>query len=339
MKTLILRTDRLGDFYITIPYINSLTRLYGKKNVDVIVKKHIYYHIKKKKFLYNKLYSFAEKGIFERISLIFKLRKQKYKQLIIFDGKDRSIILSKFLNVEKIYHTYPRKKKNYLANILFSKKYITFFDDRIIPLADLYKKIFDRIGINIIRKDFNILLYKNIKKIGIFKNENIGAKKFVHIHVDEKWFSNFYIKELTNISPNVDDFFFFLRKIVKVKKTNLIITTGTIELPFIKKIACKYFFAKDKKYFYLKVGKFKVILLNKVSIVNLEIISMNASNIITCHSPLTHIAASFNINLIDIIDKAHERWYYRHTSHIKKYNKLYRETFNKLSKKILLKIK
>ena len=66
---------------------------------------------------------------------------------------------------------------------------------------------------------------------------------------------------------------------------------------------------------------------------------MNADNVITCHGPLTYIAGSFNINLIDIIDKAHEKWYFRHTSHIKKYHKFYRENFSKLSNKIISKIK
>ena len=313
--------------------------MYGKKNVDVVVKKHIYSHIKKKNFLYNRLYSFPKKGIVEKICLILKLRKQKYKQLIIFDGKDRSIILSKFLNINKIYHTYPQKKSSYLTNFLFSKKYISFLDNQIIPLKDLYKKIFNEMGIKIIKKDFKILLFKNIKRINIFKNENIGTKKFTHIHVDEKWFSNFYIRKFTNISPNIKDFYLFLKKIITIKKTNLIITTGTIELPFIKKISNRYFDVKDKGYFYLKVGKFKVIFLNKVSIDNLEIITMNANNLITCHGALTQISGSFKVNLIDIINRSQEKWYFRHTSHIKKYNKLYRKNFKELSKEIILKIK
>ncbi len=115
MKTLIIRTDKLGDFYQTIPYINCLTRIYGKTNVDIVVKKHIYHHIKKKKYLYNNLYSFEENGIFNKVFLILKLRKNNYKQIIIFDGKDRSIILSKFLNVDKINKD--------------SSKYKTFIDN------------------------------------------------------------------------------------------------------------------------------------------------------------------------------------------------------------------
>ena len=107
----------------------------------------------------------------------------------------------------------------------------------------------------------------------------------------------------------------------------------------IKKISNKYFYFKDKGFFYLKVGKFKVILLNKVSIDNLEIITMNANNLITCHGPLSQISGSFNVNLMDIIDRSQKKWYFRHTSHIKKYHKFYRENFSKLSNKIILKIK
>ena len=188
-------------------------------------------------------------------------------------------------------------------------------------------------------KDYNILLYKNINQINFFKKNNISKNEYTLIHVDEKWFSNFYIKKFTNISPNISDFYLFLKKIITIKKTNLIITTGTIELPFIQKISNKYFYVKDKGYFYLKVGKFKVILLNKVSIDNLEIITMNANNLITCHGPLSQISGSFNVNLMDIIDRSQQKWYFRHTSHIKKYNRLYRKNFKELSKEIILKIK
>jgi hypothetical protein len=329
LKTLIIRTDRLGDFYQTIPYINCLIRNYGKTNVDIVVKKHIYPHIKKKKYLYNNLYSFEKSGIFNKILLILKLRKNNYKQIIIFDGKDRSIILSKFLNVDKIFHTYPQKKINLLTKIFFSKKYTTIFDNQIIPLKYLYKDILDKIGVRIIKRDYKILLYQNIKKINILKNENIKNKKYILIHLDEKWFSGFYIKKYTDISLKRNDFFLFIKKIVKICRKNLIITTGTINLPFITKISNEYFKNNKKTYCYLKIGKYKIILLKKISIENLEIITMNANSVITCHGPLSLISGSFNINLIDIIEKNQEKWYERHTSQIMKYKKLYRIKFSK----------
>ena len=218
MKTLIIRTDRLGDFYQTIPYINCLTRVYGKRNVDVVVKKHIYPHIKKKKYLYNNLYSFEKNGFFSKVLLILKLRNNNYKQIIIFDGKDRSLILSKFLKATRILSNYPEKKINYFIKIFFSKKYNLFHDNQITPLKYIYKKILNKIGIKIINKDFKILLHKNIKKIKIFENENIGNKKFTHLHVDEKWFSGFYIKNFTNINPKKKDFLLFIKKIINKKK-------------------------------------------------------------------------------------------------------------------------
>ena len=339
MKTLIIRTDRLGDFYQTIPYINCLTRIYGKTNVDIVVKKHIYPHIKKKKYLYNSLYSFEKNGIFNKVFLILKLRKKNYKQIIIFDGKDRSIILSKFLNVDKIFHTYPKKKINFLTKIFFSKKYSTILDNQTIPLKYLYKSILDKIGVKIIKRDYKILLHQNIKKINIFKNENIKNKKYILIHLDEKWFLDSYIKKYTNISLKKNDFFLFIKKIVKKCHANLIITTGTIDLPFITEISNEYFNINKKGYYYLKIGKYKIILLKKISIENLEIVTMNASAVVTCHGPLSLISGSFNVNLIDIIEKTQEKWYERHTSHIIKYNKLHRAKFSKLTKEIILKVK
>ena len=187
MKTLIIRTDRLGDFYQTIPYINCLARIYGKTNVDIVVKEHIYSHIKKKKYLYNNLYSFEENGIFNKVFLILKLRKNNYNQIIIFDGKDRSIILSKFLKADKIFHTYPQKKINFLTRLFFSRKYITFLDNQTIPLKCLYKDILDKVGVKITKKDYKILLHQNIKKINIFKKENIKNKKYTLIQIF-KWY-------------------------------------------------------------------------------------------------------------------------------------------------------
>ena len=339
MKTLIIRTDRLGDFYQTIPYINCLKRTYGKKNIDIVVKKHIYPHIKKKKYLYNNLYPFNEKGIFSKIRLIFELRKNKYNQIIIFDGKDRSLILSKFLKASKILCNYPVKKINFFYKIFFSKKYNTYHDNQITPVKYIYKKILDKINVKTIKKDFKILLHKSVKTINIFKYENIGDKKYTHLHVDEKWFSDFYIKDFTNINTKKNEFLLFIKKIIRKKKTNLIITTGTIDLPFVKKISTKYFSTHPRGYHFLIYGNFKIILLKKISIEYLEIITMNANNVITCHGPISLIAGSFKINLIDIIDKKREKWYYRFTSHITKYNMFYRNNFNKLSKKIILKIK
>ena len=48
------------------------------------------------------------------------------------------------------------------------------------------------------------------------------------------------INKFANISLKKYDFFLFIKKIIKKNRTNLIITTGTVELPFIKEISNKY---------------------------------------------------------------------------------------------------
>ena len=239
----------------------------------------------------------------------------------------------------KFFILIRRKKINLLTKIFFSKKYTTISDNQTMPLKYLYKSILDKIGVRIIKRDYKILLHKNIKKVNILKNENIKNRKYILIHIDEKWFSDFYLKKYTDISLKKNDFFIFIKKIVKKCHANLIITTGTIDLPFITEISNEYFNFNKKGYYYLKIGKYKIILLKKISIENLEIVTMNAKSVITCHGPLSLISGSFNVNLIDIIEKTQKKWYERHTSHIMKYNKLYRIKFSKLAKQIILKIK
>ena len=122
---------------------------------------------------------------------------------------------------------------------------------------------------------------------------------------------------------------------------NLIISTGLTKLPFMNKLCDKIFTPINSNFYEYNYNTYKAILILKTTFKELEIIGMNSKNLITCHGPLSFVAAAFNINLIDIIDenKDNEYNYKRHTSHIKKYNKLYREDFNELSKKIILKIK
>ena len=114
--------------------------------------------------------------------------------------------------MDKIFHTYPEKKINFLTKIFFSKEYTTILDNQTIPLKCLYKSILDKIGVKIIKRDYKILLHQNIKKINIFKNEDFKNKKYILIHLDEKWFSDFYIKKFTNISLKTSNFFSIYKK-------------------------------------------------------------------------------------------------------------------------------
>ena len=190
---LIFRTDKIVDLLITCPVVLTIKKHLTNSTITLITSKNTHNYAKSFGFI-DDIVMFPQDNLLEKFKFIISLAKKKYNYILILDGKDRSIILSKFLKVDKIFHTYPQKKINFFTKIFFSKKYTTFLDNQSISLKRLYGSILDKIGVKIIKKDYKILLHQNIKKINIFKKENISNKKYILIHLDEKWFSNFYIK-------------------------------------------------------------------------------------------------------------------------------------------------
>ena len=66
MKTLIIRTDKLGDFYISLPYINAIIKKFEKNNVDIVLSENIYKHFKDKDYICNNFFSFPKKKFIQK---------------------------------------------------------------------------------------------------------------------------------------------------------------------------------------------------------------------------------------------------------------------------------
>ena len=87
-KYLIFRTDRIGDFLLTLILIKCIKRN-DKKSYIVIVSSEKNYH-------YIKTFNFVDEVIkikpnfFSRISAINQLRRHTFKITILHDGKNRS---------------------------------------------------------------------------------------------------------------------------------------------------------------------------------------------------------------------------------------------------------
>ena len=340
LKRLIIRTDKLGDFYQTLPYLNSIKRSYGKENLDLLISESIFDHFAEKNYLYNNIYAFPKKGILKKIILIFKLRKNIYNNILILDGKDRSIIFSLLLKSLGKIILYEKKKINFLFKIFISNKNNIIQKDKIISDYDLYNTVLKKMNINNKPIDFNFINYSSLSNIILPDKLSEEFKKYTLIHLDEKWFSKFYIKEFFDINPSVQSFLSFMISFFNTHKQNIIITTGLIKLPFVN-LLCDQIFTNIKSNLYeYKYDKNIAILILKTTFKDLEIITMNSKNLITCHTSLSFVAAAFDVNLIDIIDKNNDKEYnyQRHTSHIKKYHKVYRKRFKELSREILLKI-
>ena len=337
MKTLIIRTDKLGDFYISLPYINSIVNKFGKNNVDIILAESIYQHFKEKDYICNNFFSFPKKSLFKKFSLINILKKNNYQNIFVLDGKDRSLILSLFIkSTNKIIIFEKRKLNPLVKKIFFNKnKYKFIYDDRIESYQEIYKKMIGSMNIKLDIINYKFLKYENINSLNFLNKLSNDFLNYSLIHIDEKWFNEYYIKDYTDINPSTNDFFEFIKKMLIKSKKNIVITTGLIKLPFISQLKEAYFNKVNDNLYVFNYQNYKVFIVLDLSIKHLEIISMNAKNLITCNNPLSQIAGSFDINLVDIIEKKLESWYLRHVSHIKKYNKLFRKDFKILSNEIL----
>lgn len=111
----------MGDIYFTLPYINSIRKVYAKENLDLLIAENIYDHFAEKNYLYNNIYAFPKKGIIKKILLIIKLRSNNYKQILVFDGKDRSLIFTYLLKASKKIFFYKKKKNSFIIKNIFFK--------------------------------------------------------------------------------------------------------------------------------------------------------------------------------------------------------------------------
>ena len=103
-----------------------------------------------------------------------------------------------------------------------------------------------------------------------------NLKTYTLIHIDEKWFSDFYIKEFAEINPSTQSFLSFMNNLFNIRKQNLVISTGLIKLPFMNKLCDKFFTPIKHNFFEYNYNNFKAILILKSTFKDLEIITMNS---------------------------------------------------------------
>ena len=303
MKNIIFfRTDRLGDFLIITNIIKALKDKYPKSKITVVASQMNYHFIKKFKIidrviLFNKNYSFLKK-----IDIFKIINDRHYDVSFSIDGKSFSNLCTFFLNSKiklgLIYKSnifgIPLYKPNLLFKIIFNY-YETFTSKKnLLKIEHLPTKLINlanKLSFKIKNKD-KYYFIPTIKEKEFKKrfSKNI-TKKFVLIHLDEKW------NDIKNIEAELfENLFKFQRSI----KMNLIIT------------------AKDNRYMYFKKLKYslnrrknsKIILLNNINLDILERLINYSAYSISCHSGfLVQIAGCNKTKIIDIINKKDLMWY------------------------------
>ena len=194
---LIFRTDRIGDFLLTILLINSIKRNDPNSNITVISSKKNYHFIRSFKNVDEVI--ILKNNLLDKIKLIHKLRSVYYDKIIVHDAKNRSSIISFFLK-------YGLKIK---PNNDLNFSYI-----------DSIKEIISKLNFDFIESDLNTL--KN-REHNFAEDLN---EDFILLHFDEKWIYDDYISVYTNIEPLKDELISFIDLLLTITNKRLVITTG-----------------------------------------------------------------------------------------------------------------
>ena len=170
----------------------------------------------------------------------------------------------------------------------------------------------------------NFNFYEDSLNATNYKNEkNLTEEDYIQLHFDEKWIHNDYIRKFVCIEPVKNELLQFIEKILKKTKKKLIITSG-FKTPYLLKEIIS------------EIDKSKVKIIENINFSDLEILTSRSSILISCHGAISHIATSFNIKQIDIIDKSYN--YKKWTNHFRNYEYLYRDKFSILSDNIINKL-
>ena len=197
-KYLIFRTDRIGDFLLSMILIKSIKRNDKNSYIVVISSEKNYDYIKTFNLIDEVIK--LKKGYINRVKLILKLLKHKFNFSIIHDGKKRSKFINFFLNK----HNTLKVNNDDIKNSHFMK----------------LKKIIYSMNFKFNPKDLDILTDRN------FFNKEIDKSKYITLHYDEKWSNKTYISKYVDIEPSKEQLLSLINNIRYKSNDKIIITTG-----------------------------------------------------------------------------------------------------------------
>jgi len=324
---LIFRTDQIGDLLATFPAIITI-----KNNIDnckiTLVASEKNYNYAKSFDVFEEVYLFPKEGsLLKKIGFIYKLSKKKFKYIFVLDGKDRSIISSIFVKSKLKIATLSIKKKFFFYK-LFNIKLVK--DDEKTSLMTIFQEALNYCKPNIQISNYDFLTKK---KDNNFSSE-ISIDNYIHIHLDEKWTTKLYISSYTDINPSYNEFIDFIKNIAK-ENNNILITTGMIDFELLRNLKSKFFIKKTDKIYYKSLLNASIYLIYKASLDDFESLIRKSKIFISCHCGLTHAPNSFNIKIIDIIEKSKKEWYGRYTLYLKNYKQVNRGKFSEIKEELL----
>ena len=198
-RYLIFRTDRIGDFLISLILIKSIKNQDNNSHITIVASEQNFEFIKSFNTIDDVI--ILKKNLIDKFNLISFLRKNKFDYIISHDGKNRSKFISFFLKSKNKYYSKIKNFSSYIEEIKF---------------------ILNSLNLNFTQNDLNTLNERNYSKF------NVPNYPYILVHFDEKWIFNSYIKEYTNIEPTLNELEKFLISLSLKLKKKIIITTGII---------------------------------------------------------------------------------------------------------------
>ena len=325
LNTLIFRTDRIGDFIISSPFILSYKKKFKDNKIILISSEYNYNYIKNFKFV-NQIFALKnEVKFFRKLIALFKmiiqLRKIEYSNIIILDGKNRSFFISLFLKGKKSILLQSRNLE-FLSKIFKYKRVFNYeIQNQLKNFSFLASNLNFNINLN------NIDIYRDYS----FLEEEYLDGKYVTIHLDEKWFTKYYYSDFTDINPTSDQLDIFINKILKTlnDKYNIVITTGSKKLDVLKDYTKNFVQVSENK-FLKKINQNKVIFIKNSSFNDLEAIIKNSSFLICCEGGVSHVSHNMNIKTIAFFEKNRLQHTHFWTSHMKNLTLFERKDMHKI---------
>ena len=340
MKYLIFRTDRIGDFLITLPLLKSIKR--NKKNSKItIVASPKNIEFIKKIVIVDEVFLLKSNNFMDKFRLFLKLRKYSYDTIIVSDKKNRSIFLSLFLNATKKVFNVSKNSQKKLLSLFFKNIFIDNDELQNLPVKEILKNNCEALNIDFNNIDYKIFEENQfINEFNLKKIIDLEKLKYVVFHYDEKWelenYSKLFkkAKNLTDLNIDKNSFIQFLKKLSEKTSMDIIVTTGYLNTNILNEIK-KNSIRINKSLYEINLNKDKKFFL----VIDQDFFSMlhiiSKSNLfISCHGAFTHIASNYDIKILDIIEENKKKHYSRITDHMKNYRTLYRknclELFNEI---------
>ena len=299
LNTLIFRTDRIGDFIISCPFILSYKKKFKNNEITTISSEYNFDYIKNFNFIEKVIPLKNEIKFIPKVLILLKmillLRKNSYKHIIILDGKNRSFFISLFLKGKK--------------SILLQGKGLKF-----ISKFFKYKSVFNY-ELQHQLKNFSFLASKlnfniNLNNINIYDNYKFQKKlrfnnKYILIHLDEKWFVKFHYKDFTDINPNKDQLERFVNKISSLtdNKIDIVISTGTTRLEVLYEFSSKFEKISDNLFVKNNITN-KIYFINNSTFNDLESLVQSSSVLICCEGGVSHVSHNFQIKTLAFYEKS-----------------------------------